>query len=204
MANSVFDTTFQQQNVESKIIVSLERISEAFKVLLWEDSKTHGLTPIQVQILVFCLFHSPDKRKGKQLASELNVTKATISDAVKTLEKKGLISKTIETDARSYIIELTSHGKNIAKNVSFFANPLHSPIERLSEAKKGVLLKSLLDLISNLQSAGIISINRMCLSCKHYEQRQEGHFCHLLQKKLSDQELRIDCSEYVAVPKPYK
>ncbi len=199
MANSVFDTTYQLQNVESKIIVSLERISEAFKVLLWEDSKTHGLTPIQVQILVFCLFHSPDKRKGKQLASELNVTKATISDAVKALEQKGLISKTTETDARSYIIDLTTHGKEVAEKVSFFANPLYSPIERLSEEKKSILLRSLLDLISNLQSAGIISINRMCLSCKYYEPRQEDHYCHLLQKKLSDQELRIDCSEHVSI-----
>ncbi|MEO9477412.1 MAG: MarR family winged helix-turn-helix transcriptional regulator [Cyclobacteriaceae bacterium] len=197
MPNSVFDPLHQLSSVESKIIVSLERISEAFKVLLWEDSKTHALTPIQVQILIFCLFQNAHKRKGKQLASELNVTKATVSDAVKALEKKGLISKTIETDdARSYIIDLTPEGKKIAQKVSLFANPLHSPIEGLSEEKKGILLRSLLDLISNLQNAGIISINRMCLSCQYYEQTDEGHFCKLLQQSLSDQSLRIDCPEY--------
>lgn len=197
MSNSVFDPSHQLHSVESKIIVSLERISEAFKVLLWEDSKTHALTPIQVQILIFCLFQDADKRKGKQLASELNVTKATVSDAVKALEQKGFISKSTESgDARSYIIDLTDRGKEVAEKVSLFANPLHSPIERLTEEKKGILLKSLLDLIANLQSAGIISINRMCLSCKYYEQTLEGHFCNLLKQNLTDHSLRIDCPEY--------
>ena len=79
MNPSVFDINNQLQSIESKIVVALERISEAFRVLLWEEAKEHALSPIQVQLLIFCCFHTEEKRKIGFLAVEFNLTKATIS-----------------------------------------------------------------------------------------------------------------------------
>ena len=58
MSKSDFDLVHQNQNVESKIVAALERISQAFRVLLWQESKEFSLTPIQVQVLIFLLHHS--------------------------------------------------------------------------------------------------------------------------------------------------
>ena len=108
MTKSDFDLVQQNQSTESKIVASLERISQAFRVLLWQESKEFSLSPIQVQVLIFLLYHSSEKRKVSYLADEFNMTKATISDTVKILEQKKLISKEYELhDARSYIINLT-------------------------------------------------------------------------------------------------
>lgn len=54
MSKSAFALTYQNQSTESKIVASLERISQAFRVLVWNESKGHSLSPIQIQVLFFC------------------------------------------------------------------------------------------------------------------------------------------------------
>lgn len=63
MKYSSFNLSEQNQKVESLIVVALERISEAFRVLLWNESKENSLSPIQIQILIFVNFHSLEKCK---------------------------------------------------------------------------------------------------------------------------------------------
>ena len=75
-------------NLESKILNGLERLSEALKALLWEKAKTLGISPIQIQILLFVSNHQTDICNVSYLAKEFNLTKATISDSVNVLLKK--------------------------------------------------------------------------------------------------------------------
>ncbi len=199
MKKSAFDLEHQNSSIESKIVASLERVSQAFRVLLWNESKEFSLSPIQVQVLIFLLTHSDEKRKVSYLADEFNMTKATISDTVKTLEQKLLIQKEYEQhDTRSYIINLTKKGKAIAEQTSLFAKQIQVPIDKLNATDKENLLLSLLDIIHHLNKAGIITIQRMCFTCHFYKANKNGqeHFCGLLNTKLADTELRIDCAEH--------
>ena len=194
---SAFDLDHQNSSVESKIIASLERVSQAFRVLLWNESKEFSLSPIQVQVLIFLLHHSDDKRKVSYLANEFNVAKATISDTIKTLEQKQLVEKEYEPqDTRSYIIHLTEKGEDIAKKTSYFATQIQVPIDKLASDDKENLLLSLLDIIHHLNKSGIITIQRMCSTCQFYRS-ENGHYCELLNQKLTDAELRIDCEEHI-------
>lgn len=199
MRLSDFNIGYQNQNTESKIVAALERISQAFRVLLWEESKEFSLSPIQVQVLIFLLHHSEEKRKVSYLSDEFNMTKATISDTIKTLEQKKLISKEYEkADTRSYIIHLTKQGKDIADKTSLFTNKIRTPIDKLHTDDKSNLLLSLLDIINHLNKSGVITIQRMCFSCVHYQSTGKGqrHFCKLLNKTLQTTDLRVDCPEY--------
>lgn len=199
MKKSAFDLNHQNSSIESKIVASLERISQAFRVLLWNESKEFSLSPIQVQVLIFLLHHSDQKRKVSYLASEFNMTKATISDTIKTLEQKLLIKKEFEPhDTRSYIIQLTEKGKDFAEQTALFAKQIEVPIDQLQSKDKENLLLSLLDIIHYLNKSGIITIQRMCFTCRYYEANKNGqeHFCGLLNTKLTDSELRIDCAEH--------
>ena len=63
MSNSDFNLDYQNKNIESKIVAALERLSQAFRVLLWQESKEFSLSPIQVQVLIFLLHHSDEKKK---------------------------------------------------------------------------------------------------------------------------------------------
>ena len=63
MDKSVFNPKHQEENISSKIVSGLERVSEVFKILLWEKAKRVGLSPIQIQILIFISFHKIKMRK---------------------------------------------------------------------------------------------------------------------------------------------
>jgi DNA-binding MarR family transcriptional regulator len=199
MKKSAFDLSHQNSSVESKIVASLERVSQAFRVLLWNESKEFSLSPIQVQVLIFLLYHAGEKRKVSYLANEFNMTKATVSDTVKTLEQKKLIKKEFEPhDTRSYIIQLTNKGREIAEKTSMFSKQIQIPIEKMHSTDKANLLLSLFDIIHHLNKSGIITIQRMCVTCHFYKTNKTGqeHFCGLLNTKLADNELRIDCAEH--------
>jgi DNA-binding MarR family transcriptional regulator len=198
---SPFDLNQQNKKVESKIVVALERISEAFRVLLWNESKENALSPIQIQILIFLLFHSDEMCKVSYLAQEFNMTKATISDSVKLLLQKELIQKFDDPeDTRSYMIGLTSKGKHTAEKSANFAFAIEKPLSTLSNEQKEIILSGLLKLILELHKAGIITIQRMCFTCINYQHTNGQHYCKLLQAKLQNTELRIDCAEHELIP----
>ena len=199
MEKSDFNLDHQNESTESKIVASLERISQAFRVLLWEESKEHGVSPIQIQILTFLRFHSEDKCKVSYLAAEFNMTKATISDAIKSLEQKLLIEKVRDSrDSRSYTIKLTDRGLDVANKTSLFSKEIFKPITKLQPDDKENLLLTLLGIIRHLNQTGVITIQRMCLTCKYYEysEKNQNHYCHLLKQKLESTDLRIDCPEH--------
>lgn len=198
MDESLFDIAGGGQKTESKIVVALERISEAFRVLLWNESKENSLSPIQIQILIFLLFHSLDKATIGYLADEFNMTKATISDSVRVLANKELVLKEPRPeDTRSHTLLLTPQGKEMAKKVASFASSIEKPLEKFTEEQKTILLNGLLSLIADLNKAGIITIQRMCHTCSYYRNSNGTHYCQLLKTTLADSEIRIDCPEYV-------
>lgn len=199
MNKSDFDLTHQNQSTESKIVASLERIAQAFRVLLWQESKEFSLSPIQVQVLIFLLHHNAEKRKVSYLADEFTMTKATISDTIKTLEQKKLITKEYEQhDTRSYIINLTKKGKDIAGKTSLFTKEIRIPIDTLHPDDKENLLLSLFNIIRHLNKSEVITIQRMCTSCAYYQPSGKGkeHFCKLLNQTLNVTNLRVDCPEH--------
>lgn len=197
MKYSSFNLTEQNQKIESRIVVALERISEAFRVLLWNESKENSLSPIQIQILIFVSFHSLEKCKVGYLADEFNMTKATISDSVRVLLAKDLVTKeTDPIDTRSYSLSITNKGKIIAQKASFFASSIEAPIEKLTQEQKKIMLSGLLKLIYELNKSGIITIQRMCFTCSFYDATNGIHYCNLLKTKLAESEIRVDCPEH--------
>jgi DNA-binding MarR family transcriptional regulator len=199
MENSPFNLNIQNIHADSRIVAALERISQVFRILLWNQSKDYSLTPIQIQVLIFLNNHSEEKRTVTYLAREFNITKATVSDTIKTLAQKELISKEYDqADTRSYIIHLTQKGLEIAQRTSLFPKELYTPIEKLNHQEKENFLLNLIGIIHHLQKAGIISLQRMCFTCAHYRPNhpQGQHYCNLLNIKLENKDLRIDCPEH--------
>lgn len=199
MKESVFNPKQQEQHLSSKIVVGLERISQAFKVLLWDKAKEYGLSPIQIQILVFISYHKDDLNNVSLLAKEFNVTKPTISDAVKVLDKKGLVVKEYSaTDSRSFHIFPSEKGKQIVAATESFAEPITEQFEILGEGEKVQFFNTLSKLIFRLNKRGILTVQRTCTSCRFYQKTDALHYCALLQTSLADAEIRLDCPEFEA------
>ena len=197
MKESTFNPEQQEKDISSKIVAGMERVSEVFKVLLWEKAKLVGLSPIQIQILIFIAFHKRELCNVSHLAKEFNVTKPTVSDAIRILDKKELIQKDFSSsDSRSYSISLSDLGTNIVSQTYDFSNPLKKQIDGFSTSELESLFGTLSQLIYKLNRNGILSVQRTCYGCKFYEKNNENDYCNLLQKNLLTQEIRLDCPEY--------
>ncbi|MAZ72610.1 MAG: MarR family transcriptional regulator [Flavobacteriaceae bacterium] len=195
--HSIFNPEQQQEDLSSKIVIGLERISEVFRVLLWEKAKVMKLSPIQIQLLIFVAFHKPELCNVSHLAKEFNLTKATISDAIKTLDKKKMIVKDFSlSDSRSYSILLSETGQKTVSEINNFAFPLKTQLHTISEKDKESLFKVLSELIYKLNQNGLLTVQRTCYGCKFYQKNETTDYCNLLQKPLHTQDLRLDCPEF--------
>ncbi|HNP95823.1 MAG TPA: MarR family winged helix-turn-helix transcriptional regulator [Cyclobacteriaceae bacterium] len=200
MSKTPFDPAQQQKDVTSKIVAGLERVSEAFKVMLWEKAKTLGLSPIQIQILIFIAYHKSEWCNVSHLAREFNVSKPTISDAVRMLEQKKLILKDFsQPDSRSYLILLSAAGKKVVEKTEDFANPLRNELKQSDTTELADLFQSLSQLIYRLNQSGILTIQRTCYGCRFFSQRKRKNFCNLLNVELASRDIRVDCPEYAPV-----
>ena len=200
MTNSVFDLHVQNQSVDAKIVAGLERIAETFRVLLWQQSRDTGLSPIQLQLLIFLSFHQSDKRKISYLAQEFNLTKPTISDAVRVMEQKGLVERIPDpADSRSHSLRLTENGQQLAAQTAGFAQVLQQLVSQFDDSRKTILYNSLTELIYQLHRQGLISVQRMCKTCIHYDYNGQIHYCNLLKLPLEADSLRLDCPEHQPV-----
>ena len=197
MDKNIFNTNTQQEDLSNKIVVGLERISEAFKVLLREKAQELGLSPIQIQIIIFIAYHKQELCNVSQLAKEFNVTKPTISDSIKVLEKKDFITKIPSSiDSRSYSIKLSLKGEKTLKTTNSFANPIKDELKKINESDLETLYTPLYELIYNLNRVGILNVQRTCYACVFYEKKNNKHYCNFLEKPLANKDIRIDCPEF--------
>jgi DNA-binding MarR family transcriptional regulator len=189
----------QSNNIDKKIVYLLERVSQVFRALQWEMAKRHKLTPLQIQILLF--LKNRKEAIPSQIAQELGLTKATLSESISALEKKKLIRRiTNKKDRRFIDILLTLQGKKVVRELISVENVFEHYLSEFSDTDKRNSLKFLLNIISLLYLGGYISVIRLCCTCQHFEKdaiRSGVHFCKLLGKEMSTEEIRINCVSYI-------
>ncbi|MBK9490310.1 MAG: winged helix-turn-helix transcriptional regulator [Haliscomenobacter sp.] len=203
MTHSAFDLNDPHYNLEAKITLSFGQIALALRTMLWQQCFSINLSPIQGQILIFCLNQPPQRCRIGYLAKEFSLTKPTISDAVKTLERKQLLRKKNDPDdQRSFDLILTEKGVETAQKVLGFANPLHDLVMQLPEGKKNQLNLILSQLTIHLKETGILSSQRSCVSCQHHRKKnsQKIYYCKFHEMKMAATEIRMNCADYLALP----
>ncbi len=201
MGQSVFNINSQQESITSKIVVGLERISEVFKSLLWEHAKVIGLSPIQIQLLIFVAYHKAELCNVSHLAREFNITKPTVSDAIRVLfEKKYIVKDYSSTDSRSYAILLSSLGKKSVSEIENFAKPIEAQLVAFEDSELENVFETLTKLIYQLNKNGILTIQRTCFGCKFYDESENGNYCNFMDKELLTADIRLDCPEYEERP----
>lgn len=99
-------------NIE-EIIEKLSQSMERYETETFKNSPLSNLTPTQVHYLD-AIFHLEDPNVS-ELASHLNVSKPTVTFALKKMENQGFVTKTqSDDDRRFFCIHLTSKGKELA------------------------------------------------------------------------------------------
>lgn len=192
-------------NTHKQLAIGLAKISLALKHHAWKEAVGIGLNPSQGQILSLLCSHEKPLSLS-EIAEQMAVTPASISDAIAALEAKGFVRKQRNTrDGRSKLIRLTSRGRKAGRLAAQWPDFLQSALETLDEHEAALFLRTILKLIRSLQVRGAIPVTRMCVTCVYFRPRVHGdanqpHHCTFVDAPLGDAELRIDCPEHEPAP----
>jgi DNA-binding MarR family transcriptional regulator len=186
-------------DVDAKLAAALERVGHALRVQMWDKAKQHGLSPIQLQILLRLTTDPPARRRIGVLAAELDVAHPTVSDAVAVLRRKGRVVR--ETTSRKASLSLSARGQSLADELTDWDQRTREQFADFPAADKEAALRLLLDLIAGLQRSGAITVARMCVTCRFFRREAhpdaaQPHHCALLDAPMGDGELRVDCAEH--------
>ncbi len=152
MGKTVFDLSDPAQDQTVQIVLGLEQIGRSIENMLWQQALEHELSPLQIRILLF--IHFRKKQMGVSLlASEFNLSKATVSVALKPMEQKKLIiKKKSATDNRSIDILLTEWGSQIAHVAGFYLEPLRKIIAPIPATEKEIMLKNITGILGRIEA----------------------------------------------------
>lgn len=200
ITNFVLDPHTHEGDTAAKIVFSLERLSHIFRIHWWEQNKNFQLSPLQMQILTILRFQ-PQLNSVSAIARYLELTDATVSDAVRVLAQKQHVEKQPDSeDGRRHTLTLTPDGIAVAEELALFANRIRDFASVLPN--QGDLLESLLLLMQSLQQSGFIPMQQMCTTCRHFRHSDDApssYYCQLLAMPLAAHDLRIHCPEHEAV-----
>lgn len=185
--------------LDRKIYFAIERLFVAYRSRQWEINKRYKVSPIMIQFLKHVANHPGRSNTITDISLEYSLTKATISDAVETLIKKGLVKKVKDKeDSRIKHILLTKKGLKITKEVDKFEGWFYSALKRFAEHDKVLIYIFLVELLRILKIRGDLEVLRTCTVCSNFEPYRYGgterpHYCNLLHIRLSNRQIKIDC-----------
>ncbi|MFD4643467.1 MarR family winged helix-turn-helix transcriptional regulator [Lentzea sp. NPDC058436] len=195
--------------LDRRLADALERLGHGMRSLAQRTAREHGLSPLQQQVVLALSRGSQARGEVAALAAEFDVTTPTMSDAVTALERKELVSRSPGSDGRRRTLALTGTGEDVARGLSSWDDPLTAALAGISGEDRATTLHTLLRVIADLQRAGVVSVTRMCTTCRFFGRDEHPdpavpHHCHLLRTPLPLANLRTDCPEHEPVDVPAK
>lgn len=184
-------------HVPAKIVDALDRLARGHRKFRQSIASRHGLTPLQLDLLLTLAAGPPPDPVVGLLAAELGVTQPTVTDSLRTLESKGLVSRDRRIgDRRQTGVTLTGSGAALVEGSKRADRELLNAITGMPLSAQEEALEVLLGLIGHMVSSGVIEVARTCVTCRFHRRANGGHRCTLLAVDLPVSELRVNCPEH--------
>ncbi|PRH84792.1 transcriptional regulator [Labrys okinawensis] len=178
-----------------------ERIALVLRTEMWVAATEAGLNPSQAQVLSL-LATRPAGLRPKEIASHIGVSPASTADTLSALVRKGLLFRDPDPrDARAVIIRTSPEGLSLGTSISRASHRVAAALGKLSPEAQANLLLTQITLIRQLQLAGAIPVQRMCVSCRHFRPhahpgKASSHHCAFVNAAIGGRDLRLDCGEH--------
>lgn len=188
-------------DLDQRLAGALERVGHVTRTMLSRQAYVDGVSPLQLQLLLR-LEAAMARPRVSDLAVELDVSQATISEALAALRRKGLVAKEQDpADRRNSVFTTTPAGVELRDRLAEWDRPLTARLAPLSEDEKGTALRVVLGLIADLQTDGVINVARTCMTCRYFDgvshpSEPAPYHCLLLDTAFGDPQLRVDCREH--------
>ncbi len=190
-------------SINYRIREGLSRVGMAMRIDEWNKAKATGLNPTQLAILTLLEGRDEDGLGVKDIAAHLGVSQPTATDSINALERKQLIEKRQgSNDKRAVRVALTDEGLSVLKEAGEEKGLAEQAVGSLDADAQETLLVSLVTMIRQLQEAGAIPVQRMCVSCQYFAPNvhpdpARPHHCKFVDEAFGQRELRIDCRDHL-------
>jgi len=197
---SVFDPSEQHDDLDAKLVAGLERLGQALRSMLRAEALRHGLSPLQLQLLIQIRHHDRSDNRVTAMAERFDVRSPTISDAVGALVDKGLAERRPSaSDGRVHELAPTHAGVALVARADGWAEDLRRTLDAHPPAAKLASYDLVTSLIAALFEQGVVSVARLCRTCRFLEVAPATGApfrCGLLQMDMHAEALRLDCPEH--------
>ncbi len=191
--------------IENRIVEGLVKLSTAMRSAAWRSAGAAGLSPTQ-QHIIGMLQEAPEGVRPSQLARALQVSAATVSEAVAALFRKGYVASLDAIgDRRGTMLRLTATGRSVADDLSGHLRFLTDAVATLGSQERIAMLRGIVGTIQALQMHGEIVTAQMCVVCRHFRPNAHPgtlrpHHCAYVDAAFADSDLRVNCPEYSPLP----
>ncbi|KGJ05354.1 transcriptional regulator, MarR family [Paracoccus halophilus] len=153
------------------------------------------LNAVQVVALEYLANANRFSRSPSHVADYLGTTRGTMSQTLKSLEAKGLVSEErLADDRRSIRYRLTEAGRAALRA----ANADRCADTGMNDADQAMLERLLARSLADRVARTGTKMFGICRECRHHELRQNGQrYCHLLNVVLAEEEAEQLCHEQV-------
>jgi DNA-binding MarR family transcriptional regulator len=194
---TMFDPAHRSESLAARAALLLLRNVDAVQEGLTHAARREGLPVLQATLLVRTHLAGPEQTTVSTLSETLHLTPPTVSDSLKALVRKGLLSRRRSPeDGRRVNFHLTPVGEETARRLAVWAAPVEDTVARMSRSEQLSLLGTLAHLLYDRVREGHQVEEPMCLNCSDFEvlswERGEFH-CRARQSWLPLEGLRTDC-----------
>lgn len=182
----------------SALHLVLERLSSLFRARMRDAANDHGLKLVQLEALVYLSVANRYSDTAVALGEYLGVTKGTVSQTLRALERRGLLQKVDDPDdARVLHCRLTDEGSRVAAA----AHPA-SFLQELPAAGRREALSAAIALLRALQAGRGFRSFGQCQTCHHFGGETGAFRCGLTGEGLTQLDSTKICREHEALPAP--
>jgi len=195
--NTVSTRYYKSMSSDTREIHDLiERLGNLVRADVRAVCSEYGVRPVQLQVLRFLTQCNRYSDTPQAVTEYLGLTKGTVSQTIKVLEKKGLLGKHDDVaDRRLVHLKPTPKGRRLVER-AVPAKSLVSGLQQLAGPEANAVEKVLHDLLQSIQKANGYKTFAPCHTC-HFNQRHDGRFfCGLTQEPLRDREVLLICREH--------
>lgn len=183
---------------EARIAQILLRLHQGIEALMRRLGEEMGLSPTQIQVLLFLSHAHPDYRGVSAIAKRFSIAPATASRVIDNLEGKGLVRRAREKgDRRRVRVELTPAGRKVAARILEIARRLENYVKQLPGGKLEALSQGLEGILRAFHQDGYLALSSICRTCPYFKENaypdtSKSHLCRLTGERLSDKESYLE------------
>ncbi len=175
----------------------MERLSNLLRTDSRRGGAEYGLQPIQLEALHYLSICNRYSDTPMATTEYLGQTKGTVSQTLKVLENKGLLTK--HTDANDKRI---SHLKVSRAGYKLLQKAIPSPLfaqacEQMTDKDQTQIIDTLEKLLLTLQHSNNMKSFGVCNTCCYNQKiKTNNYFCNLTKEPLSGGDVQLICREH--------